>query len=166
MISLAQKVADAQAKLAKSAKPAVTNESRPAPKLEAKPAAKPAAKDENAAAERKKIAITAGETALGIHHRLQRKRYGSYFLALKAYALVPVAGFLFLSGKYLFAVPFIILIGYYYSKYEEDHKRYTSWKKRPAIIPDMAIYDVKPKTVAWEGLHGLLNPPTPRTIID
>lgn len=165
MISLAQKAADAQARLAKPATPAVKAEPKPAPKLEIKPVAKPSAA-EKAAAERKKIAITAGETALGIHHRLQQKRYGSYFLALKAFALTPVAGFLFLSGKYLFAVPFIILIGYYYSKYEEDHKRYTSWKKRPAIIPDMALYDVKPKTVAWEGLHGLLNPPTPPTIID
>jgi hypothetical protein len=166
MASLSEKAAEAHSKLAKSA---VVSAPSSAPKAAPKPAPKEVKVEkpkEKPKEERKKISLTTGDTAMGVHDKLQQKRYGSYGHALKVYLSAPVAGYLFISGDFLFAIPFIFIAGYFAARYREDHGKYLSWKKRPVIVPDMGIFDKNPKVLWGEGLHGFLNPPAPPTIVD
>lgn len=168
--SILQRASEAHATLAGSRAAALqaskaVSKPAPAPFLAmAKPLS--TAKADSPRDERKKIGVVAGDTVLGVHDRLQVKRYGSYGHALKTYAMVPIAGYFFLTGKYLIALPFLVMIGYFIARYREDHGKYLSWKKRPVVIPDMALYDKNPKLVRFEGLHTFLSPSALPTIVD
>lgn len=165
MAPIAVKAAEAHSKLAKPAAAPAAQAASTLKPVSLFPAPKAAAK-EKPKEERKKISLTTGDTAMGVHDKIQQKRYGSYGHALKVYLSVPVAGYFFLTGKFMVAIPFFIIVGYFLARYREDHGKYVSWKKRPVIVPDMAIFDKSPKVLKWESLHGVLNPPSPPTIVD
>lgn len=162
MASIAIKAAEAHSKLAKPVAAPAASALRP---VSLAPEPKAAAR-EKPKEERKRISLTTGDTAMGVHDKLQQKRYGSYGHAMKVYLSMPVAGYFFLTGKFMIAIPFFIIIGYFLARYREDHGKYLSWKKRPVIVPDMSIFDKSPKVLKWESLHGVLNPPSPPTIVD
>lgn len=127
---------------------------------------KPAAKPEKPEFERKKLSITVADTVLGVHHKVQEKRYSSYYTATKVAVLAPVAGLFFLSGSYTVAILIAVGTGYYYGKFKQIRERYAAMKKRTVIVPDMLLYDRFATRMPLDTLHEKLKPSAPPTIFD